>query len=234
MALYTAGFFRRIAAVVLDGAAIAVVVAAAVHGVNALASQWDSRVFDPFWEDREVVETRVEPAGEPSTVKYEGGIERTAQFSRETRIYADKAVRIFAVAEATARFPDGRVETARAENQIGESRETWWRTRLTYALIAAIAFLYYGLFESSKSQATPGKQLLGLRVTGLKGERISPGRAWFRQITKLATLAMSGLGYLPALFTVKAQTVHDIFAGTLVVTGRSDKVVADKVLEKVS
>jgi len=94
---------------------------------------------------------------------------------------------------------------------------------VTYILVALIAFLYYGLFESSAVQATPGKQLLGMRVTGLKGERLSTTRAWFRQVTKLATLAMSGLGYLPAMFTAKAQTVHDIFAGTLVVTGKSDK-----------
>ena len=226
MALYTAGFFRRLAAVALDGAAIAVAVAAVVHGANTVGSQWETRIFDPFWEEPVVMETRVELAGEPSTVKHEGGIERTAQFSRETRVYADRAVRIFAVAEATARFPDGRVETARAENQIGESRETWWRTRLTYILIALITFLYYGFFESSNRQATPGKQLLGMRVTGLKGERLSTTRAWFRQFTKLATLAMSGLGYLPAMFTVRAQTVHDIFAGTLVVTGKSDKVVS--------
>jgi len=222
MALYTAGFARRIAAIVLDGAVIGVAVAGVVYGANALAGQWDSKVFDSIWEVPVVVETRVEPAGEPHTVKHEGGIERTAQFSRETRVYADRAVRIFSVAEATARFPDGRVETARAENLIGESRESWWRTRLTYGLIAVVTFLYYGLFESSAAQATPGKQLLGMRVTGLKGERLSTARAWLRQAGKIVTLAMSGLGYLPALFTVKAQTVHDIFAGTLVVTGRSE------------
>lgn len=224
MALYTAGFVRRLAAVALDGAAIAVAVAALVHGANALAAQWDTRVFDPLWEAPVVVDTRVELVGEATTVKHEGGIERTSQYSRETRIYADGALRIFHVIEGSARFPDGRVTEGRAENQVGESRETYWRTRLTYGLIAAIAFFYYGLFESSAAQATPGKQLLGMRVTDLKGQRVSPVRAWLRQASKLATLATSGLGYLPALFTVRGQTVHDIFAGTLVVTGRSDKV----------
>ncbi len=228
MALYTAGFVRRLAAVALDGAVIAVAVVAVVYGANLFSGQWDTRVLDPFWEEPVVVNTLVERVGEPDTVKHEGGIERTTAFSRETRIYADGAVRIFHVVEGRARFPDGTVNEGRAETLAGESREAYWRLRLTYGLIAVIAFLYYGLFESSPAQATPGKQLLGMRVTGLKGERLSTLRAWFRQVTKLATLAMSGLGYLPALFTVKAQTVHDIFAGTLVVTGQSDKIRADK------
>lgn len=228
MALYTAGFSRRIVALVLDGAAVAVLVAATVHGANAVSWQWSTRIFDPFWEEPVVVQTVVERVGDPSTVKHEGGIERTTAFSRETRVYADGAVRIFHVVEGSARFPDGTVNEGRAETLAGESRDAYWRIRLTYGLIALITFLYYGLFESSAKQATPGKQLLGLRVTGMKGQRLSTGRAWLRQVTKIATLAMSGLGYLPALFTMKAQTVHDIFAQTLVVTGQSDKVAADK------
>lgn len=220
MALYTASFVKRIAAIALDGVAVAVIVAATVHGANAIAWQWSARVLDPFWETQEVVQTLSEPAGEQSTVKQDG-IERTTQFSRETRIYADGAVRIFSVVEGTARFPDGAVSSGRAENQIGESRETYYRRRITYAVIGLIAFLYYGLFESSALQATPGKQLLGIRVTDLKGKRLPAWRAWFRQVAKFATVAMSGLGYLPALFTMKAQTIHDIIAGTLVVTGRS-------------
>lgn len=223
MALYTASFGKRIVALVLDGAAVAVLVVATVYGANAVAWQWDTRVLDPFWEEPVVVQTAVEKVGEPSTVKQEGGIERTTSFSRETRIYADGAVRIFHVVEGSARFPDGTVNEGKAETLAGESRFTYWRLRVTYGVIALITFLYYGLFEASARQATPGKQLLGLRVTGMKGQRLSPARAWFRQATKFVTLAMSGLGYLPALFTVKAQTVHDIFAQTLVVTGQSEK-----------
>jgi uncharacterized RDD family membrane protein YckC len=222
VALYTAGFGRRIVALALDGAAVAVIVVATVYGANAVAWQWSTRLLDPFWEDAVVVQTGIERVGEPSTVKQEG-VERTMSFSRETRVYADGAVRIFSVAEGSARMPDGSVVSGRAENQIGESRETWWRRRITYAVIGLIAFLYYGAFESSSSQATPGKRLLGMRVTGMKGQRLSLGRAWFRQVTKMATLAMSGLGYLPALFTMKAQTIHDILAQTLVVIGQSEQ-----------
>lgn len=222
MALYTASFGRRIVAVALDGAAVAVIVVATVYAVNAIAWQWDTRWLDPFWETPEVVQTLREPAGEPSTVKQDG-IERTTQFLRETRVYSDGAVRIYSVVEGTAKLPDGSVVSGRAENPIGESRETWWRRRVTYAVVGLIVFLYYGVFEASTLQATPGKRLLGMRVTDLKGRRLSPLRAWLRQVGKIATVAMSGMGYLPALFTMKSQTVHDIIAGTLVVTGTSEK-----------
>lgn len=227
MALYTAHFGKRVVALALDGAVVAVLVVGVVYGANAVAWQWETRVFDPFWEEPVVVNPAVEKVGEPTTVKHEGGIERTTAFSRETRIYADGAVRIFHVIEGSARMPDGTVSSGRAEIAAGESRATYWRTRITYGAIALIAFLYYGLFEASSRQATPGKQLLGIRVTGMKGERLSPLHAWLRQGAKIITLAMSGLGYLPALFTVKAQTIHDIVARTLVVTGQSDKLRAE-------
>lgn len=224
MALYTAGFLRRVAAVALDLGVCAAALAATVHAANAFGAQWDTRLLDPFWQAPVVVHTAVERVGEPTTVKHEGGIERTTAFSRETRVYADRSVRIFAVVEGSVRRPDGTTESGRAENLIGESRESYWRTRATYLVGALITFVYYGAFEASSRHATPGKRLLGMRVTGLKGAPLSASRAWFRQVTKLATVAMSGLGYLPALFSQRAQTVHDILAGTLVVTGTSDKV----------
>jgi len=222
VALYTAPFGKRIVALALDGAAVAVLVAAVVYGANAVAWQWSARALDPFWEEPVVVNTVVEKVGEPSAVKQDG-IERTTAFSRETRVYADGGVRIFHVVEGSARLPDGTVTSGRAETLAGESRATYWRTRITYGVVALVAFLYYGLFEASSRQATPGKQLLGIRVTGMKGERLSTVHAWLRQGAKVITLAMSGLGYLPALFTVKAQTIHDIVARTLVVTGQSEK-----------
>ena len=227
MALYTAPFGKRIVALALDGAAVAALVAGLVYGANAFAWQWNTRVLDPFWEEPVVLNTAVEKVGEPSTVKQDG-IERTTAFSRETRVYADGAVRFFHVIEGSARMPDGTMTSGRAETLAGESHDAYWRRRLTYGAIGLVAFLYYGLFEASPRQATPGKLLLGLRVTDMKGRRLPPLHAWLRQGAKVITLLMSGLGYLPALFTVKAQTIHDIVARTLVVTGQSDKVLADR------
>ncbi len=226
MALYTASFGRRIVALALDGAAVAVLVGLAVHGGNSLGKTWNVRPFDPFWEERQVVQTTSESVGAPSVVKEESGIERSTSYSRESRVYDDGAIRVFVVIEASVRQPDGTVSAGRAENMMGESRDAYWRRRVTYALIGFIALFYYGGFESSSRQATPGKQALGLRVTDLKGQKLPSWRVWARQFAKTVTLGMSGFGYLTALFTMKSQTVHDIIAGTLVVTGRSDKVPA--------
>ena len=48
-----------------------------------------------------------------------------------------------------------------------------------------VGWLYFALFESRGWQATPGKRLLGLRVTDLAGNRISFGRASRRYFSKL-------------------------------------------------
>ena len=91
-------------------------------------------------------------------------------------------------------------------------------TRLLSVLIFSIAvFLYYALFESSQMQATPGKRAVGLKVTDLRGEQISFGRALGRLFGQLVSFLTFGVGYAMAVFTERRQTLHDMMAGTLVV-----------------
>jgi uncharacterized RDD family membrane protein YckC len=74
--------------------------------------------------------------------------------------------------------------------------------------------------ESSKKQATLGKQLLGIKVSDEQGRRISFGQSLLRNLGKwLSTLTM-GLGYLFGFFDRKQQCLHDKLAGTLVVKER--------------
>ena len=66
----------------------------------------------------------------------------------------------------------------------------WMRNGLllwgyVFTIVSLPLWLYYSFFESSVRQATIGMRLLGLRVTGLKGERISFGRALLRTVVKL-------------------------------------------------
>lgn len=82
-------------------------------------------------------------------------------------------------------------------------------------LILAIA--YYAGFESSKLQATPGKLMLKLKVTGLDGGRITPTRAAFRYLGRVLCLLTLGIGYFMAGFTARKQGLHDMVAGCLVV-----------------
>ncbi len=83
-----------------------------------------------------------------------------------------------------------------------------------------IVWLYYALAESSGHQATPGKRLLGLRVTDLGGRRVTFGTATLRHFGKFLSGLLMGLGYLLALLTPKNQALHDLIAGCVVVEDR--------------
>jgi uncharacterized RDD family membrane protein YckC len=79
-----------------------------------------------------------------------------------------------------------------------------------------VSWLYGAGFESSKFQATPGKMLLGLKVTDLQGRRVTFLRATGRALGKWLSGMILGIGYLLAAFTDRKQGLHDLMAGTLV------------------
>jgi uncharacterized RDD family membrane protein YckC len=80
-----------------------------------------------------------------------------------------------------------------------------------------IGWLYFALFESSAMQATPGKMMLGLRVTDLNGQKISFARATGRYFGKILSALILLIGYFMAGFTERKQALHDLMASTLVV-----------------
>jgi uncharacterized RDD family membrane protein YckC len=87
-------------------------------------------------------------------------------------------------------------------------------------LISLIAtWLYSAILESSAWQATVGKKVFGLRVTDLSGNRIGFGRATGRHFGKYLSSVICVIGFIMAAFTEKKQGLHDILAGTLVVSG---------------
>jgi uncharacterized RDD family membrane protein YckC len=79
---------------------------------------------------------------------------------------------------------------------------------------------YFSFFESSRWQATPGKRLLGLRVTDLNGYRISFSRAIRRNVSKFLSGLVLYVGYIMVGLTEKKQGLHDKLAGTVVVYGK--------------
>ena len=87
------------------------------------------------------------------------------------------------------------------------------------ALLGAlfIFWIYFAVFESSKWQATPGKKLLGLKVTDLDGERIGFGRAIARNLLKIPSFVIFYIGVIMVAFTRYSQGLHDLVAKTLVV-----------------
>jgi uncharacterized RDD family membrane protein YckC len=85
------------------------------------------------------------------------------------------------------------------------------------AVSLLVSWLYFAYLESGEKQATWGKQVLGIYVTDLNGERLTFGRASGRFFAKWVTgLIPLGIGYIMAGFTEKKQALHDMIVGTLV------------------
>jgi len=79
------------------------------------------------------------------------------------------------------------------------------------------AFLYWPVMHASKLQATFGKAMLRLRVTGYQGNRISFLRSLGRELAKILSGAVFLVGYILAAFTARKQSLHDLVASTYVV-----------------
>jgi uncharacterized RDD family membrane protein YckC len=80
-----------------------------------------------------------------------------------------------------------------------------------------LSWLYYSLMESSKTQATLGKMVMGLKVTDLEGDRISLKRATIRYFSKILSAIILMIGFIMAAFNPKKQALHDKIAKTYVV-----------------
>lgn len=84
-------------------------------------------------------------------------------------------------------------------------------------VVGTVGWLYYALMESSTFQATLGKRILALKVTGMNGEPISFGRASGRFFAKILSSMPLMLGYVMAAFTPRKQALHDLIAACLVI-----------------
>jgi uncharacterized RDD family membrane protein YckC len=80
-----------------------------------------------------------------------------------------------------------------------------------------VGWLYFSFLESSSWQATIGKKLLKLKVTGMHGNRIGFGKATGRYFAQILSGMICFIGYIMVAFTEKKQGLHDLLAGTLVV-----------------
>lgn len=92
-----------------------------------------------------------------------------------------------------------------------------------YEYIAALSgivifWLYFAIMESSSWQATLGKKALGMRVTDLNGRRIGFGRATGRYFAKYVSAIILLIGFIMVAFTEKKQGLHDMMAGTVVMS----------------
>jgi len=90
------------------------------------------------------------------------------------------------------------------------------------ALLAA----YFGLFPATPLQATPGKLACGIRIADLDGAPIGIGRSLARFLASVPSIAILGIGLLPAAWNSRRQAFHDLVAGTIVVTANATRIEA--------
>lgn len=83
--------------------------------------------------------------------------------------------------------------------------------------LGLLGWLYFALMESSSRMATIGKIVVGLRVVGEHGARISFLRATGRYFGLLLTDMTFGIGFLICAWTRRKQATHDMISRTFVV-----------------
>ncbi len=88
---------------------------------------------------------------------------------------------------------------------------------LAYLIPIGMQMVYYAWFHSGERQATLGKRAIGIKVTGMQGERISFARGVGRYFAFLLGGFTVGIGYVMAAFTERKQALHDMVASTYVV-----------------
>ena len=86
---------------------------------------------------------------------------------------------------------------------------------LVFYIIAG--FIYCPVMDSSKTQGTFGKMLMGIKVTDLQRRRISFDKATQRHSSKFFSYLTLGIGFILASFNKRKRALHDIISGCLVI-----------------
>lgn len=84
-----------------------------------------------------------------------------------------------------------------------------------------LSWLYCALMEASGLQATLGKLVIGAKVVDVKGERLTFGRATGRHFAKHLSALLLCIGYIMAAFDERKRGLHDMIAGTYVISRHS-------------
>lgn len=123
---------------------------------------------------------------------------------------------VIAVVMSTILMLPWTVPAALAGNPVDFHEESLARLSIQ-ALTVIGVFLYFTVLESSRWQGTPGKRLMGLRVTTLDGGRVGFGRSCARNLLKGLSSNAVFSGYFRFFLSECGQTFHDSEAGTFVV-----------------
>ena len=80
-----------------------------------------------------------------------------------------------------------------------------------------LGFVYCPAMDSSKTQGTLGKMLMGIKVTDLQRRRVSFDKATKRHSSKFFSYLTLLIGFIIAGFNKRKRALHDIISGCLVI-----------------
>jgi uncharacterized RDD family membrane protein YckC len=92
-----------------------------------------------------------------------------------------------------------------------------WHIWGFHVMHETIFILYFSLMESSRYQGTLGKIALGIKVVDHNNQRLEFPRALLRNLSKILSGFLLGLGYIMIIFDDRKQGLHDKIADTFVV-----------------
>jgi len=89
-----------------------------------------------------------------------------------------------------------------------------------FLMAMLIWIVYHVAFNSTSSQATPGKKLFKLKIIDLNGNKMSIVRALFRSVAVFISIVPIGLGIWYISTDPKKQGWHDLISGSYVIKSR--------------
>jgi uncharacterized RDD family membrane protein YckC len=77
---------------------------------------------------------------------------------------------------------------------------------------------FYIVVPTHKTGTTYGRRIAGVRYLDAESmKNLSIGQVWGRELSRILSYLILGIGYLMPLWTSKKQALHDMIAGTIVV-----------------
>ena len=202
----------RIAAGTIDAfvaAALALALAATLQGVTGPAFKIDA----PFTL---IASERTLSTDLPSLEIADGGqTSRTTVRSLVEKSYVGFVKQSYRRIAVEVKGDSGREVQVREVLLNGDRKEI---SRPPLSLVAAaLYFIIVILFEGVLLRGTsPGKLLMGLRVSGTGGEAPGLIRAFVRNVSKIISILPALAGVIMALFSKRRQMLHDVITGSYV------------------
>ncbi len=106
----------------------------------------------------------------------------------------------------------------------------WFVTILTFGLLTPVATVltpviplaYHTLLIGGRDSATLGMRMMGVEIRALTGERPDLAQAFLLTALFYATMALTGLLLIAALFNQRSRCLHDWLSGTVTIRVNTD------------